>query len=341
MKIKLLAAAAALVAAWTCSTGTIAASAEEVCAHEYVVTDISADCTHGGYTLHYCKLCGYEYTDNYTEKTGHNYLSELVTVTGESGHIEYTCSYCGDSYIETCLNKSGHSYKLTTTEPTCISYGYTLYECKTCGDRYITEYIPPAGHEYEDITVEATAESKGYIKHLCKNCSYSYISDITPNEDKTKGEASTNPDNPDGHTHEYILNFSLNETDKLLSLKYVCDCGEDKTGEVTATFVSSAGEIQAFTPNETGEVDYSDLSGNYSLTVTNSANEILMEWDIVGEESNTDAPDTPNEGEAEEQKTNGGSGAGIIIGIIVLLLLVAGGIIGYKVYKKKKSEKNN
>lgn len=346
---------AAVIAAAAVVTGFLAmgaksnltASADTICEHEYVVTTVDADCTHSGYTLYYCKLCGYEYTDNYTEKTGHNYVSELVSVTGESGYIEYTCSNCGDKYIETCLSKSGHSYKATTTEATCISYGYTLYECKTCGDKYITDYVSPTGHVYEDITVAATAESKGYIKHVCKNCSYSYISDITPNEDKTKGESETDTADNQEHTHEYVLNFSINETDRLLSLKYVCDCGAENTGEVTATFVSGNGDIQTFTPNDVGEVDYSGLTGDYLLTVTNADGEILMEWDITDGETNTDDPDNSetenpdgNDTEEETEKQNSGGGVGIII-FIVLLLVAAGGLVGYKIYKKKKTNNKN
>ena len=93
---------------------------------------------------------------------GHNYV--------QSGNV-YTCSRCGDSYTG-----HEHSYTESTTEPTCLTAGYTVYTC-SCGDSYTVE-IPALGHNY--VLVNQTGNVATYE---CSRCGHRYtaVIPIDPN----------------------------------------------------------------------------------------------------------------------------------------------------------------
>ena len=45
--------------------------------HQFEETVVPPSCT-DGYTLHVCSICGYSYTDRYTEGNGHSFTDEKV-----------------------------------------------------------------------------------------------------------------------------------------------------------------------------------------------------------------------------------------------------------------------
>ena len=190
------------------------------CQHSYSVAQVVLpSCTQQGYTCYVCDLCGHEYTGDYVDPTGHNYVDDFIppTCTG-IGYLVYTCTYCGDSYSEE-IPELGHTYVPVTTEPTCEAPGFVTYTCALCGDSY-TEQIPMLGHDmgvwyvevepgeyteglerrncmrcdyheenvlpaighthhYESVVTEPTCTEGGYTTHTCTGCGDTYIDSQT------------------------------------------------------------------------------------------------------------------------------------------------------------------
>ena len=98
------------------------------CQHSYQDTVVAPSCMAQGYTLHVCKICGFEYRDSYTAPTEHRMeLSESVPAD-------------------------------------CVSDGRTIYRCADCGEAHST-VIPALGHTFVDgscsVCGEAEQESTG------------------------------------------------------------------------------------------------------------------------------------------------------------------------------------
>ena len=75
-------AAVFLLTGMASGTQASAASAEEVCVHEYGDGIVHLpDCTSGGYTEYICTLCGESYRDNYTDRAEHTYSEVVVQPT--------------------------------------------------------------------------------------------------------------------------------------------------------------------------------------------------------------------------------------------------------------------
>ena len=68
--------------------------------HTYQDAVVDPTCTEDGYTAHTCTVCGYSYTDNYVEATGHSWMAATCT-TPE------TCSVCYATQGEAL----GHDYQ--------------------------------------------------------------------------------------------------------------------------------------------------------------------------------------------------------------------------------------
>ena len=113
-------------------TDTIAATG-----HSYTSTVTAPTCTAQGYTTHTCS-CGHSYQDNYTDATGHSYMSEVTTAATctADGVRTYTCSSCSHSYTET-IAALGHT-------PGAAATCTTAQTCTVCG----TELAPATGHSY-------------------------------------------------------------------------------------------------------------------------------------------------------------------------------------------------
>lgn len=300
------------------------ASAQETeCEHEYKEVVIKPTCTHEGYTTHFCLLCGYEYTDNYTAASGHRYTSEetaptctemgyityTCTVCGysyrdnykperghsyetevkestctEGGYTKYRCTECGDTYIADYTEETGHKYEVRTLPATCVAYGYTLHRCETCGDRYVTDYKLPLGHDFMEQRIEATEEKIGYTKYVCKNCDYSYVTDFVTSGDN--GYIEEKPDEPDEeeHTHEYNVEIVTKEEEKTFTIKAICECGAEGKTEYSVYTEKANGEQTELTADETGKYDYSELEGYEEIVVKDKQGEEVVRKEIPREE---------------------------------------------------------
>ena len=162
----------------TAITMPILAGNAKECVHEYESVVILPTCTSKGYTTHFCKDCGYEYTDEYTSETGHEYHTETIAPTcEENGYDLHSCDRCGETYMDNPVTAIGHAYESMEVKATCMTEGYTEHVCSTCGDYYTDGYIAPTGHEYQEEYTVATCVSYGYTEHSCKDCEAHYVTD--------------------------------------------------------------------------------------------------------------------------------------------------------------------
>ena len=119
--------------------------------------------TTGGFTTHTCERCDDTYTDEVTDKLGHNYTTVVTAPTcEETGYTTYTCVRCDDSYVDDYTNALGHNYGIVVTAPNCISQGYTTYTCVQCS------------HSYQDHFVDSTGEHD-YVSGTCTGCGHSVL----------------------------------------------------------------------------------------------------------------------------------------------------------------------
>ncbi len=121
--------------------------------HKDVTITVPNDCTHGGYTLTVCGVCGKEERTNITNPTGHNYVPTVVAPTcQEMGRTVYTCSHegCGDVYTSNLVAMVAHVYTDSVVAPTCTDKGYTKHTCTGCGKSYSDTYTAAAGHSFAD-----------------------------------------------------------------------------------------------------------------------------------------------------------------------------------------------
>ncbi len=144
----------------------------------------------------YCDDCG-RYIEYGTEisATGHSYsewyVSSKATCDEDGSKYRY-CYYCFDKIIEV-LPLKGHNYTCVTTQPSCISEGYTTYTCKTCNDSYIMKFSGIIGHDYSEwiITKEATCKEEGEKYKVCSVCSEKIIEIIPYDRIKVYTEKAT------------------------------------------------------------------------------------------------------------------------------------------------------
>jgi hypothetical protein len=147
--------------------------------HNYTENVTEPTCTKNGYTTYTCTKCGNSYTDNSTEKLGHQYIDgkcvncqmaepvlcdhdwgdweTIIPATcTASGSSVRVCSYDGTHVQIEYIGALNHNYKETITEPTCTTTGYTTHTCTRCGD------------SYTDTATEKLAHS--FVDGKCENC---------------------------------------------------------------------------------------------------------------------------------------------------------------------------
>ena len=103
-----------------------------------VVTEPTYDSD--GYTTYTCSVCLYSYTDDETPKLEHTYSS---TRSHDKDSHWHTCIDAG--YENLKKDEGEHIYKISVTNPTYESGGYTTYTCSICGYSYTddeTEALP-------------------------------------------------------------------------------------------------------------------------------------------------------------------------------------------------------
>ncbi len=133
---------------------------------------LAPTCTEGGYTLHACDECGYEWKTDLTDPIGHDY-GPWTNIEGTETHIRY------------CLNDNKHTETGTcfdaepvVTAPTCTEQGFTTHTCDDCGHVWITTYVAPLGHDYTQKIIDeahehnkvATCTNAPYYWFDCSRC---------------------------------------------------------------------------------------------------------------------------------------------------------------------------
>ncbi len=143
---------------------------------------LSPTCTDGGYTLHTCDECGYQWTTDPTEPTGHDY-GEWITNDEKNGH--YRVCKNDENHIETGI--CAESATAVVTAPTCTEQGFTTYTCDLCGNVWKDNYTEPTGHTYTQKIIDDahlftaddyaltgvttnTCERADYYWFDCKDC---------------------------------------------------------------------------------------------------------------------------------------------------------------------------
>lgn len=169
-------AAVFLLTGMASGTQASAASAEEVCVHEYGDGIVHLpDCTSGGYTEYICTLCGESYRDNYTDRAEHTYSEVVVQPTcTHEGYTTHFCTVCGYEYTDNYTAALGHDYQDEVTVATCTEAGYTTHICTVCGYSYADTRVEALGHTYKTDVLAPTCTEGGHTTYTCTVCEYSY-----------------------------------------------------------------------------------------------------------------------------------------------------------------------
>ncbi len=142
--------------------------------HSYSETVVAPGCESTGYTLHTCVDCGYTYTDNETEATGHNPVEDPAEAPscGEAGLTAgFHCADCGAVLVAQETVPAEHTPEVIPAIPaTCTSHGLTEgVKCSVCGEILVAqEETPLAEHTAEVIPGKpATCTETGLTEGVC------------------------------------------------------------------------------------------------------------------------------------------------------------------------------
>lgn len=169
-------------------------------------------------------------------------------------------------------------------------------------------------------------------EYICIVCDYSYISDYVTSGDTGYIE-------PPGQDHAHAYTFYVQDApeEKYFIARYVCDCGASAVGNVSVTATDQNGAVVQLSVNEYGQVDYSRLSGSYTVRITDGAGELLKEFFLTAEgKSPEDKPQEPLE-ETEQGKEGGSTGTTVLL-LFILILLAAGGAAAWLLIRRKKKK---
>ena len=152
--------------------------------HNYITNIVQPTCTVEGYISYTCSLCGYSYKDSYTDATGHNYSSWIITKSATcttDGTKTRKCSLCDKIETQT-ISKTGHNYSVNWTidkQATCTSEGSKSHHCTACGTKKDVTAIAKTAHKYDSgkITKQPTCTATGVKTFTC-SCGESYTETI-------------------------------------------------------------------------------------------------------------------------------------------------------------------
>ncbi len=263
--------------------------------HDYdaVVTDPT--CTEKGYTTYACSHCKDTYTDNETEKRGHDYSVVHETVAPnctEEGYTTYECSRCGDvdPTHKDVVGTTDHTYTdenwTQAVAADCGNDGSVgYYTCTGCGQRFDAAgdllsdddvRIPATGkHDYSVVheKVDPTCTDDGYTVYACSVCG-----DVDPTHKDVVAAR---------HAYgEPVWNWADDHSSATAT--FTCtDCGETQTvdASIDVTVVSAEDctndRVVTYTASvKSNGTDYTDTTDEVTISGTASGhNWEFFEWD--------------------------------------------------------------
>lgn len=125
--------------------------------HDITSVDKEPTCTEKGYTTHTCS-CGYSYTNNEVEATGHDYTNSVVSYNWTDDYTACTASHS--------CTVCGHTETATATSTSEI----TVATCTTDGKIVYTATFTGGWAETQTQTIVLTAKGHDYVEHVCSGC---------------------------------------------------------------------------------------------------------------------------------------------------------------------------
>ena len=206
--------------------------------HVYKTYPVAATCTHSGYTVRECEMCGDRHIEDITPALAHNYEAHITPATCEAGgHTSHICHGCGSGFITDYTDALGHSWDKGTavTGSTCTGEGMTEYRCVRCGVHRLegnaaSGHVPgeaatctepqlctkcgaviakALGHNYRAEVTAPTCTTMGFSLFACSRCGDSYKGDYTEATGHTPGEWIVDKEpttRAEGSRHKECLN---------------------------------------------------------------------------------------------------------------------------------------
>ncbi|MGM9608151.1 MAG: S-layer homology domain-containing protein [Oscillospiraceae bacterium] len=185
--------------------------------HVYKTYPVAATCTHSGYTVRECEVCGDRHIEDITPALAHNYEAHVTPATCEAGgHTSHICHGCGSGFITDYTDALGHSWDKGTAVmgSTCTGEGMTEYRCVRCGAHRLegdpaSGHVPgeaatctepqlctkcgaviakALGHDYQAEVTAPTCTAMGYSVFTCSRCGDSYKGEYTEATGHSSGD---------------------------------------------------------------------------------------------------------------------------------------------------------
>ena len=132
-------------------------------------------CISAGIKTYTCRTTGETRTEE-LPMLEHTIIDEVIPPTNESGgYTRHYCSVCGFELENTdptdpLIQEHEHDFEYKKEDPSCTEDGYSVYVCGTCGEEKDREVFPAAGHDYEITAIDPSELEEGYIEFRCKRC---------------------------------------------------------------------------------------------------------------------------------------------------------------------------
>ena len=179
--------------------------------HQMETTQTPPTCESRGIRVHSCASCDHSFTEEFGEKSGHDFVSQITrqpTYYAE-GVKTRTCSTCGYQYTQDIprLVEQQEPFPdpdpplhqcefvaVSENPPSCLYDGYTKYICY-CGEEKM-RLIPAIGQSFGDWFVyqSPTRFSTGIRHSICTNSANCVKTEVIP----------------------ALINFNLNMTDAIM-----------------------------------------------------------------------------------------------------------------------------
>lgn len=208
-----------------------------------------------------------------------------------NGKVDYS-ALVGD-YNVFILNSFGEmlsGFKLTVAEEVIHTHEYALSLARNDNEKHFTvNYLCECGETENAVFYVMFIDENGDYLSLYGNgngkVDYSrllgnYNVFILGNHGETLFNFKLTITEEKAHTHEYSLSVTRYDSEKYLTVKYLCECGEVEYGVFYVTFIDGNGVSTTITAYGNGEVRYSQLVGNYDVFILDGQGKILYNFKL-------------------------------------------------------------